>query len=79
MSKHNYPKQRVPRDVSYSKSYKLVEAVGRDNLAKLLSHTSPYRASFMLSEQLDQHVSQYVIRYAKKRYNLVREHEENTI
>ena len=67
---HNYPKNRKLRDVSYSKSYKLLQLVGEEKLRQLFAEHGMYTSSKILSEQLGQEISPYVVRHTRKRYNL---------
>jgi hypothetical protein len=68
--KHNYPKNRKLRDVSYSKSYKLLQLIGEDNLHQLFSEHGMYTSAKILSEQLGEQISPYVVRHVRRRYNL---------
>ena len=76
---HNYPKNRKLRDVSYSKSYKLLQLAGEDNLRQLFSEHGMYTSSNILSEQLGQDVSPYVVRHTRRRYNLGSTVNEETV
>ncbi|MCK9211496.1 MAG: hypothetical protein M0P61_11725 [Ignavibacteriaceae bacterium] len=67
--KHNYPKNRKPRDVSYSKSYKLVQQIGEEKLRDLFSKAGMYTVSKWLAE-LGYEATPYVVRHARKRYKL---------
>lgn len=69
MSKHRYPAIRKNRDVSYSKSYKLLQAVGEEKLRQLFSKAGMYTVSKWL-EELGYEASPYVVRQARKKYNL---------
>jgi len=66
---HNYPTQRKNRNVSYSKSYKLLQTVGEEKLRQLFSKAGMYTVSKWLKE-LGYEASPYVVRHARKRYNL---------
>jgi hypothetical protein len=79
MRKNNYPKHRKTRDVSYSKSYKLLHAVGEEKLKELFSNAGMYIVAKQASELLGYEVSASVTRYCRKRYNLGRKNEEATI
>jgi predicted AlkP superfamily pyrophosphatase or phosphodiesterase len=70
MGKRNYPKHRKTRDVSYSKSYKLLQAYGEEELKALFRKHGMYTSSKIISEELAQEFSPYVIRHCRKRYNL---------
>jgi hypothetical protein len=78
--KHVYPANRKPRDVAYSKSYKLLQIVGEDELKLLFSKFGMYLASKILSYNLGEEVSPYVLNHMRKRYQLGgKRNEENTI
>lgn len=68
--KHAYPANRKPRDVSYSKSYKLLQAVGEKKLKQLFIKDGMYNVSKILSIELGQEISPYVVRHMRRRYNL---------
>ncbi len=68
--KHNYPVSRKARDVSYSKSYKLYHAVGEDRLKALFAKHGMYISAKILSEELGEEVSPYVVRHTRTKYNL---------
>lgn len=68
--KHNYPKIRKPRDVSYSKSYKLLQAIGENQLRKFFEKAGMYTVSKQVSDTLDYYVSPYVVRHCRDRYKL---------
>ena len=69
MNKHNYPANRKPRDVSYSKSYKLLQAVGEEKLRHLFSKAGMYTVGKWL-EELGYEASPYVVRHLRKKYTL---------
>lgn len=71
--KHAYPTNRKPRDVSYSKSYKLLQIVGEQELRKLFSQHGMYTAAKILSYNLGEIISPYVVRYTRKKYGLAEE------
>jgi hypothetical protein len=54
---HNYPKNRKPRDTSYSESYRLVEEYGLDQIKEIWTECGMYRTAGKLD------TSPYVIRY----------------
>lgn len=66
---HNYPANRKPREVSYSKSYKLLQAVGEEKLRHLFSKAGMYTVSKWLGE-LGHEASPYVVRHCRSRYKL---------
>ena len=70
MNKHRYPANRKPRDVSYSKSYKLLQQVGEERLRKLFSKDGMYTVAKILSNELGQDISAYVARHCRTRYKL---------
>lgn len=76
--KHNYPKTRKPRNVEYSKSYKLYHQVGEKELRKLFQKHGMYVAARMLSEQLGQDVSPYVLKHMREKFNLGVKNEKDT-
>jgi hypothetical protein len=67
---HNYPKNRKPRDVSYCKSYKLLQAAGEEYLRDLFSKKGMYSSAKAIREELGLEFSPYVVRYCRSRYNL---------
>jgi hypothetical protein len=77
--KHEYPAQRAKRDISYSKSYKILQIVGEEELKLLFSKFGMYNAAKILSHNLGEIVSPYVVRHMRKRYQLGVKNEENTI
>lgn len=77
--KHVYPANRKPRDVSYSKSYKILKTVGELELRKLFSRYGMYTAAKILAFNIGEDVSPYVVKHMRKRYELGGQHEENTI
>jgi hypothetical protein len=68
--KHNYPTQRQNRDVSYSKSYKLLQQVGEERLRQLFGKDGMYTVSKILTQEYDEYISPYVIRHCRSRYKL---------
>ena len=70
MNKHNYPANRKPRDVSYSKSYKLLQLVGEEELRKLFSRFGMYLSAKILSANIGTDISPYVVRHMRTRYQL---------
>jgi hypothetical protein len=65
--KHNYPKQRKKRNTEYSKSYKLLRTIGEDRFWELSGKCGQYKLSELLSKELSQDVSPYVINYIRKK------------
>ena len=76
--KPTYPSTRRPRDVSYSKSYKILQIVGAEELKLLFSKFGMYTAAKILSYNLGEIISPYVVRHMRKRYELGRQNEEKT-
>ena len=70
MGKHNYPMQRKPRNVAYSKSYQLLQIVGEERFRELFSKHGMYKAADILSIELEQEISPYVVRHVRTRYKL---------
>ena len=68
--KHNYPKQRKPRIVAYSKSYQLLQIVGEERFRELFSKHGMYKTADILSIELEQEISPYVVRHVRTRYKL---------
>ena len=78
--KHSYPKNRKPRNVAYSKSYQLLQIVGEDRFRMLFSKHGMYKAADILSIELEQEVSPYVVRHLRTRYKLgVTANEEKSV
>ncbi|MBI2417430.1 MAG: hypothetical protein HYV28_05910 [Ignavibacteriales bacterium] len=67
---HQYPKTRKPRDISYSKSYKILQLVGEEELKLLFSRFGMYTSAKILSHNLGEIISPYVVRHLRKRYEL---------
>ena len=65
-----YKANRKARDVSYSKSYKLLHAVGEERLRELFSKCGMYTAAKILSDELGEQVSPYVVKHMRERYKL---------
>ncbi|MCE1187615.1 MAG: hypothetical protein LWX56_00620 [Ignavibacteria bacterium] len=76
--KHKYPATRKPRDVSYSKSYKILQIVGEQELRKLFSRHGMYTAAKILAFNIGEDISPYVVRHMRKRYELGGQNEEST-
>jgi len=70
MCKHKYPTNRKNRDVSYSKSYKLLQAMGEDKLKEMFKQAGMYMVSRQVSELLGYEVTPAVVRHTRRRYNL---------
>lgn len=77
--KNNYPSTRRPRNVSYSKSYKLLHAVGEETLKEMFKKAGMYTVAAQLSEMLGQQITPAVARYTRTRYKLGRTNETNCI
>ena len=75
--KHNYPANRKPREVSYSKSYKLLQAVGEEKLRQLFSMAGMYTVAKILSNELGQDISAYVVKHCRSRYRLGGKNEKD--
>ena len=61
-----YPAQRAKRDVSYSKSYKLVQTIGEEKIRELLSKAGMYSVCKQL-ELMGYETSPYVVRHVRKK------------
>lgn len=68
--KHAYPANRKPRDVSYSKSYKLLQAVGEEKLRELFGNAGMYTVAKQVTSLLGYEVSPYVCRHVRTKYGL---------
>jgi hypothetical protein len=77
MGKHNYPEHRKNRDVSYSKSYKLLQLVGEERLKQLFGKDGMYTVSKILTQEYKEYISQYVVKHCRSRYSLGGVDEEN--
>jgi hypothetical protein len=75
--KHNYPKTRKNRNVGYSKSYKLLQAVGEKKLRELFSIVGMYLASKELTKLLGYEISPFVVRHCRMKYKLSSLNDEN--
>jgi hypothetical protein len=67
LRKHNYPKQRKKRNTEYSKSYKLLKTVGEDRFWELSGKYGQYKLAELLSKELAQDVSPYVINFIRRK------------
>jgi hypothetical protein len=67
VEKHNYPKQRKKRNTEYSKSFKLLNSIGEERFWELTAKYGQYKLSEILSKELSQEVSPYVINYIRKK------------
>ena len=70
MKKHKYPKIRRSRNCSYSKSYKLLQLVGEEELKRLFSKFGMYTSAKILSANIGTDISAYVVRHCRTRYKL---------
>ena len=78
--KHNYPKNRKSRNVAYSKSYQLLKVVGEERFRELFTKHGMYKTADILSIELEQEVSPYVVRHLRTRYKLgVSANEEKSV
>ncbi len=77
--KNNYPVSRKARDVSYSKSYKLLHAVGEERLKALFAQFGMYRIAKVLSLELGEEVSPYVVRHTRIKYELGGDNETDNL
>lgn len=75
LRKHNYPKQRKKRNTEYSKSYKLLKTVGEDRFWELSCKYGQYKLAELLSKELSQEVSPYVINFIRRK----KKNERNAI
>lgn len=74
---HNYPANRAARQVTYSKSYKLLQLVGEDRLKQLFGKDGMYVISKILSKEYDEYISPYVVRHCRSRYKLGGKNEKD--
>ena len=77
MGKHSYPANRKNRDVSYSKSYKLLQAIGEEKLKEMFSKAGMYTVSKQASLILGYYVSPAIARHCRSRYNLGEVYEKD--
>jgi hypothetical protein len=65
---HNYPKTRKPRDTSYSTTYKILAAIGKDRLFEIWKNNGHIKTSFIVSDMLDGlYVTPMIIQYIAQR------------
>lgn len=79
--KHLYPAVRKARNCEYSKSYKLLQAVGEEKLREIFSRGGMFLAAREISALLGYEVSAPVVRHCRTRYKLKQEEtneKENT-
>ena len=79
MNKHRYPAKRKNRNVSYSKSYKLLQLVGEEKLKEMFSKAGMYTTAKILSQELGQEISPYVVRHMRRRYKLGEAYEKDRL
>lgn len=70
MNKRRYPAIRKNRDVSYSKSYKLLQLAGEEKLRQLFTKDGMYTVSKILTQEYGEYISPYVVRHCRSRYKL---------
>ena len=68
--KHNYPKNRKPRDTSYAECSKLIEKHGLQEIRKIWTQKGMYKAAGELG------ASPYVIRYLAHKHGWTRPAEK---
>jgi hypothetical protein len=71
--------KRKPRDTSYSMTYKLINLCGEEKLRSVWEKHGMYKASEILSEELDIYISPSVIRYLSYKFNWIREVSDHTL
>lgn len=67
---HNYPKNRKPRDTSYSESHRLIEEYGLETIKEIWTECGMYRTAGKLD------TSPYVIRYLAHKHEWQRPAEK---
>lgn len=77
--KHNYPTHRRPRNVEYSKSYKLLQIVTEERFRELFKKDGMYTVAKILSAELSTEISPYVVRHVRRRYNLGGKNEADNL
>lgn len=70
MGKHNYPKERKSRDISYSKSYKLLKTVGLEKATEILTNYGMYKASIKFNEITGREYTPYQVRHLRTKLGL---------
>lgn len=71
--KHNYPKTRKPRDTSYSVTYKILKAIGKDGLYEIWKDNGHRKTAAILTKMLGFWVRPMHIQYiAQKKFGWVR-------
>jgi hypothetical protein len=72
-NKHNYPKQRKPRDTSYSVTHLVLKEIGKEKLYQIWKDNGHRKTAKILTEKLDRYISPMVIQYiAAKKFGWVR-------
>ena len=64
---HKYPKNRKPRDTSYSMTYYILEKIGKDKLYEIWKGNGHRKTADIISEELDCWVTPMVIQYIAQR------------
>ena len=65
--KHNYPKTRKPRDTSYSTTYKILAAIGKDALYDIWKDNGHIKTAAILENMLNVYVTPMIIQYIAQR------------
>ena len=71
--RHNYPKNRKPRDTSYSMTQQLLKHFGEEELYRIWSIRGMYHASDIVSEKIGYYIPARVIRYLSDKFGWKRE------
>jgi hypothetical protein len=68
----NYPKNRKSRDTSYSQTQRLIKALGIEYINKTWQNHGMFKTAEILSKELNEFISPYVIRYMSDKFNWIR-------
>lgn len=60
---------RKTRDTSYSMTQRLLKQLGEGRVVELWTKYGMYKASELLSKEMQEYVSPYVLRYMSNKYN----------
>jgi len=62
-------KSRKQRDTSYSMTQRLLKNLGEQKVYEIWRHHGMYKSAELLSEEIQEYVSPYVLRYMSNKYD----------
>lgn len=80
MKQHKYPKQRKPRNTSYSMTHRVLEEIGKDRLYEIWKENGHRKTSDIVTKMLGVWVTEMVIQYiAQRKFKWVRVVTDKTL